>query len=147
MQEAGDAIVVGVERNLSRVLQARVAVIADAWGRLDTGERTRLDADARAASDIATQRVVLELRTLFALDPVEQRATPLEIVRASYREPSAVLTAAGIPGVVRDPFDERAWPDDDYGLVVRTLADLDDELGPMQLAWGLAKAGVLRAER
>jgi hypothetical protein len=145
LRETGDAIVIGVEANLARVLRSRVAVIADAWGRLEPTARARLEGDAQRATDAATERVVRELRILFALDPVEQRATPLEIVRSSYREPTAALAAAGIPGVVRDPFDERSWPDDEYGLVIRTLAEVDDELGPMQLAWGLAKARLLRA--
>jgi hypothetical protein len=49
---------------------------------------------------------------------------------------------------VRDEFAERAWPDDDYGLVPDTLADLgDDDLAPLHLAWGVAKATVVRARR
>ena len=78
-----------------------------------------------------------ELRALFALDPEAQRPTPLEIVRSAYREPTAVLAAAGIPPVERDEFAERAWPDDTYGLVVHGLGDLGDEdLAPLQMAWG-----------
>ena len=73
-------------------------------------------------------------------------ATPLEVVRSAYREPTAVLEAAAIPPVERDSFDERAWPDDQYGLVPRTLGDLGDpDLAPLMLAWGMAKAAVLRA--
>jgi hypothetical protein len=53
-----------------------------------------------------------------------------------------------VPPVVRDEFDVRAWPDDRYSLVPRTLADLGDpDLGPLHLAWGLAKAAALRATR
>jgi hypothetical protein len=70
----------------------------------------------------------------------------LEVVRTAVREPTGVLERAGVPPVVRDTFDERSWPDDRYGLVPRTLGDLGDpDLGPLQLAWGLAKAKVLRA--
>jgi hypothetical protein len=47
--------------------------------------------------------------------------------------------------VVRDPFDERAWPDDRFGLVPRTLRDLDPDLAAVHFAWGIAKAAVLRA--
>jgi hypothetical protein len=60
--------------------------------------------------------------------------------------PTEVLRNAGVPGVVRDAFEERAFPHDDYDLSPRTLGDLGDpELGPLLLAWGLAKAAVLRA--
>ena len=38
--------------------------------------------------------------------------------------------------------------DDIYGLVPRTLGDLGDpELAPLHLAWGMAKATVIRARR
>ena len=78
--------------------------------------------------------------------PRSSAPTPLEIVRRAYREPTAVLAAAGIPPVERDEFAERAWPDDTYGLVVHGLGDLgDDDLAPLQMAWGMAKAKVLRA--
>ena len=51
-----------------------------------------------------------------------------------------------LPAVARDGFDERAWPDDRYGLVIRTLGDLgDDDLAPLHFAWGMAKARVLRS--
>ena len=67
-------------------------------------------------------------------------------MRSAYREPTAVLEAAGIPPVERSEFDERAWPDDRYGLVVHDLGALGDEdLAPLHFAWGMAKAGVLRA--
>ena len=120
--------------------------IVDAWGRLDEARRAEATAAAGTAGRSATQRVVAGLRDLFGRDPAEHTATPLQIVRSAYREPTAVLAAAGIPPVERDDFHERAWPDDDYGLVPESLADLGDEdLGPLMLAWGLAKAAVLRA--
>jgi hypothetical protein len=100
---------------------------------------------ARAAGEAAAGRVAAELGELLALDPAEQRATPLEIIRTAVREPTAVLAAAGLPDVVRDPFHERAWPDDRFGLVPRTLRDLDVDLAAVHFAWGVAKAAVLRA--
>jgi hypothetical protein len=91
--------------------------------------------------------VVRELRALFAAAATDQRATPLQVVRSAYREPTALLASLGIPAVARDEFDERAWPDDRYCMVPRTLGDLGDpDLAPLQLAWGMAKTAVLRGE-
>jgi hypothetical protein len=127
---------------------ASVTRIVDAWGRLDPPTYSRALAAAEAAAGPATARVVAELRALFALDAAAQRTTPLQIVRGLAAAPTAVLRAAGVPGVERDAFDERAFPDDDYDLVPRTLGDLGDpDLAPMLLAWGLAKAAVLRDRR
>jgi hypothetical protein len=145
LQETGEAIVAGVERCLPAWAEREVARIVDAWGRLDPGDRGRVLVDAGAAGAAGAARVGAGLRDLLATPVPEQRATPLEVVRTCFREPTAVLLAAGVPHVVRDGFDERSWPDDVYGLVPRTLADLGDpELGPLHLAWGLAKAAALR---
>ena len=127
-------------------MRAQVDRIVDAWGRLDARDLERVERGTEAASAATTTRVVGSLRELFAADAAEQHATPLEVVRTAYREPTAVLASVGIPAVERDEFDERAWPDDRYGMVPRTLGDLGDpELAPLLLAWGLAKAAVLRA--
>ena len=148
LQEATDAILAGVERELPGWVERSVAHILDAWGRTPPDARERAERDAVDAGREATKRVVGELRSLFALDVEEQRSTPLEIVRRAYREPTAVLAVVGIPPVERDEFAERAWPDDTYGLVVHGLGDLGDEdLAPFQMAWGLAKAKVMRARR
>jgi hypothetical protein len=148
LQETAAAITAGVERALPGWVERQVERILDAWDRASVEDRRRTEAAATGAGAQAAVRVGRELAALFALDVVEQQATPLEIVRTAYREPTGVLRAAGVSPVVRDAFDERAWPDDDYGLVLRTLGDLgDDELGPLHLAWGMAKAAVLRARR
>jgi hypothetical protein len=148
LDETGAAIVAGVERQLPGWARAQVERLLDAWGRAPADARVRAEAQSAEAGDAAARRVVAELRALFAVDPARQQATPLEIVRTAYREPTAVLAAAGVPPIVRDEFDERAWPDDDYGLVPRTLGDLGDpELAPLHLAWGMAKTTVLRARR
>jgi hypothetical protein len=148
LREASDAIIVGVERELPGWVERSVTRILDAWGRTPPDVHERAERDAIDAGRAATTRVVAELRALLALDPAKQRSTPLEVVRRAYREPTAVLAAAGIPPVERDDFAERAWPDDDYGLVVHGFGDLGDEdLAPLQLAWGLAKAKVIRARQ
>jgi hypothetical protein len=148
LREASDAIAVGVERELPGWVERSVMRILDAWGQTSAGERARIQRAATEAGRTATARVVLQLRELFALDPEDQRATPLEIVRGAYREPTGVLAAVGVPGIVRGEFDERTWPDDEYGLVIHGLGDLGgDQLAPLQMAWGLAKAKVIRARR
>ncbi len=142
----GETIVAGVERSVPAWVVARVRRVVDAWDDLDVEQRAHVDSAAHDAGVAASARVSSELRALMALDPAEQRATPLEIVRTATREPTAVLQAAGIPEVVRDAFDEHAFPADLYGLVPNTLGDLGDEtLAPLHLAWGMAKAAVLRA--
>jgi hypothetical protein len=146
LRETGDAIAAGVARELPRWAVVQVTRILDAWGRAEPAARAQAESDARGAGDEAAARVDVELRALFATDPSEQRSTPLEIVRTAYREPTVVLAAAGVPPVARDGFDERTRPDDHYDLAPRTLGDLGDpDLAPLHLAWGLAKATVLRA--
>ena len=147
MAEAGAAILEGVARELPGWAVRAVLHLLDAWG-TDPETRARAETDAAAAGRAATDRVVAELEALLARDPEEQRATPLQIVRSAYREPTAVLVPAGVPAVVRDGFDERALPDDRYGLAPRNLGELgDDGLAPLLLVWGVGKAAVVRARR
>jgi hypothetical protein len=146
LAESGDAIVAGVARELPGWVERQVRRILDAWGRADEPTRARAERDAVTAGRAAAARIEAQLHALFALDAAEQRATPLQIVRDAYREPTAVLEAAGIPPVERSEFDERAWPDDRYALVIHDLGALgDEELAPLHFAWGMAKASVLRA--
>jgi hypothetical protein len=145
LADISDAIVDGVERSLPSWLATHCARVLDAWSGID-GRAVRADVDesVSCAAAAATTRVVSELRALFATAPAQQRVTPLQIVRTAYREPTAVLAALGVPDVRRDEFEERASPDDRYGFALHTLGDLDPDLGPLQLAWGLAKSKMLR---
>lgn len=146
LEETAAAIVTGVETWVPRWVHTQATRLLDAWGRAAPDARAEAEAQATEAGEAAARRIAAALRELFATEPEMQRATPLEIVRSVYREPTQVLAAAGVPPVARDEFDERAWPDDVYGLVPRTLGDLGDpELAPLHLAWGLAKATVIRA--
>jgi hypothetical protein len=146
MREAGTAILTGVDRLAARWVVDAITRVLDAWGRLSPDRRSQVVTEAREAGAAGAVRVHDELETFFATDPAQQRTTPLEIVRSLRREATSVLHAAGIPGVERDGFEVRSFPDDDYGLVPRSLADLGDEdLAPMLMAWGLGKAKVLRA--
>jgi len=146
LADASAAIRTGVAREVPGWAVREVTRILDAWGRADPPTRAHALNDAEAAGRAAATRVDAELEALLTADPADQRSTPLEVARSVYREPTEVLHAAGVPSIVRDEFDERAWPDDDYGLVPRTLGDLgDDDLAPLLLVWGTAKATVLRA--
>jgi hypothetical protein len=148
LDDVSAAIADGVERTLPGWVVARVAFIADAWGQLDPDARADLDARAEEAGRDAGARVASELRALFATLVADQRTTPLEVVRRATHDVTAVLHDAGVPPVERDAFAERAFPDDGYDVTPASLAELGDEdLGPLQLAWGLAKTKVLRGER
>ncbi len=147
LTQVGRLIVAGVERALPTYLARRVEGMLDAWGGVtDVDRRPEITAQAQASAALATARVVAALEDLLALDPDEQRATPLQIVRTAVREPTALLLDLGMPEVVRDEHDERSWPDDVYGLGIVTFADLDDDdLAPLHLMWGVAKATVMKA--
>ena len=145
LAEASAALIEGLPRVLPDWAAGSADALLSAWGGLDPARQRQVVAEARQAGERAARRVAQELGDLLALDPAEQRATPLEIIRGAVAEPTAVLAAAGLPDVVRDPFEERAWPDDRFGLVPRTLRDLDPDLAAVHFAWGVAKAAVLRA--
>lgn len=103
---------------------------------------------AAGAGTTAAVEVGAELRRLVATDVDQQWTNPLSILRAAARYPTAVLRQAGVPPIVRDDFDERHFPDDDYGLVPMAFADVDPALHELGLAWGAAKAMVhLRRHR
>lgn len=143
--EASAALIEGVRTALPAWAARSADFLLSAWDGLDAARRGEVRSAAREAGERAAERIAGELAELLALDPAEQRATPAEIIRSAVAEPTEVLAAAGMPDVVRDPFDERAWPDDRFGLVPRTLRDLDPDLAAVHFAWGIAKAAVLRA--
>jgi hypothetical protein len=145
LAEASSALVDGVGPAVPGWAMRRAEELLSAWGRLPAHRQREVVAAARTAGEAAARRVAAELAALFALDPGQQGATPLEIIRTAVVEPTAVLAEAGMPDVVRDPFEERALPGDRFGLVPRTLRDLDPDLAAVHFAWGVAKAAVLRA--
>ena len=125
-----------VERGVERLLVAyRGSVTSD--------ERA-----AAAAAGVAAQAEVgPQVRELLALDPDEQRAGPLALLRAAVSYPTSVLRDAGVPPVVRDEFAERQFPDDVYDLMPAAFGDLDPDLQETGLVWGAAKAHVHLSRR
>jgi hypothetical protein len=148
MDDAAARILDAVERQAGPWVEGTVRSVIDAWGRLDAAARDGALVQARAAGAAAASRVADELRHLFALDPAAQRSTPLAVVRSLSVEATEVLEAAGVPAVERDEFEVRSFPDDRYGIVPRSLGDLDradDDLAALLMVWGVGKATVLRA--
>lgn len=146
LRRTGEEIAAGVERALPGWALRQAEQIVDAWGRHEGDERRAILDEARAAGEAAARRVVAELGDLLGSDPDAYRVTPLQVVRSAYREVTVVLRRAGIPPVERHEFDERMLPDDEYGLAPDTFADLgDDDLMPLHLAWGVARATVHKA--
>ncbi len=104
-------------------------------------------AGAVTAGAAARAETMPELRALLEADVDAQRANPLAILRHATRFAHAVLADLGVPAMPRDHFAERAFPDDRYGLVPATWADVDPSLHEIGVTWGAAKAYVHMARR
>ena len=136
--EHGNALVDAVDRALPewvvRCVTGRVHDFFGADASPDVVQRAR-DAGERARVEVGAA-----LRALLAQDVDDQRVNPLAIVRGAVRYPTEVLRSAGVPPVVRDEFDERAFPDDVYALTPASFAEVDPALHEPGLLWGAAKA-------
>lgn len=119
-----------------------VTRVADQW---QPGLGAELDPAAEAAGAAATDAVAPAVRDLLAQDVEQQRSNPLAIVRTAVRYPTDVLAAAGVPPVVRDGFAVETFPNDLYDLTPGSFADLAPGLGDVGIAWGAAKAFVIKA--
>ena len=95
---------------------------------------------AVAAGEQARRHTIPTLAALLDQDVDDQRQTPLTLLRAAVRYPTAVLADAGVPPVEREPFTVRAFPQDLYDLSPASYADIDPALVGPGLAWGAAKA-------
>lgn len=129
----------GVQAALPGWVIGQVERVATAWSGTISDPVRRA---AEQAADEAGRIVGPQVRRLLELDLDEQRTTPLALVRAAVSYPTAVLRQAGVPPVTRDPFAEKAFPEDIYDLSPASFADLDPELLDAGLAWGAAKAFV-----
>jgi len=130
-------LVNGIERALPGWVRRSVEGLVTKWSGAVSDDVSA--ATARAGED-ARDWAVLELRALLERDIDEQRQTPLAIVRAAVRFPTAVLRQAGVPPVQRDPFAARAFPSDIYDLSPASFADVDPDLADVAIAWGASKA-------
>ena len=87
------------------------------------------------------------LAALLGTDVDEQRANPLDILRDAVDGPTAVLLTGGARPVTRDRFAEERFPDDVFGLVPATWADIDEALAEPGFTWGAWKAAVVLTRR
>ncbi len=102
---------------------------------------------ADATATLARNEVMPRIRALLGTDIDHQWTTPLALLRAAVAYPTSVLRGAGVAPVARDPFAERAFPDDVYDHAPASFADIDPSLQEPGLAWGAAKAHVHLARR
>ncbi len=125
---------------IARAVDGRFADWVTSGGIAEPGVESEIALLAQIAGSQAAAAVAETLRAALAADVDEQRTTPLALVRPLVAFATAVLSHAGVPAVVRDEFQMRRFPDDDYGLTPASLAVLGDRVGDLALAWGAAKA-------
>ncbi|MEI7887410.1 MAG: hypothetical protein WCJ04_08465 [Actinomycetes bacterium] len=94
---------------------------------VDAGELCRADVSAK-------------MWALLQSDLDVQQSTPLALLRSSTSYATQVLMSAGVPQVQRDEFEQRAFPEDVYGLAPAALSDVNQLLLEPGLEWGAAKA-------
>src|SRR5437763_7180631 len=139
MEEQAAALADAVEAALPGWVERSVRRVLTAYRGYADAEV--MESAARAGGQ-AVAEVGPELRALLATDVDEQHSTPLTLLRAAVRYPTAVLRDAGVPPVARDEQQARLFPDDDYDLAPANFADVDPALAEPGLAWGGAKAYV-----
>jgi hypothetical protein len=141
LAEYAAALAEGIAAAVPRLVERSVDRLYRAW----SGPPPPAVAEAaRRSGQEALAAVDPAVRSLLEADVDDQRTTPLSILRHAVRYPTAVLAAAGVPEVVRDPMDEAMFPDDPYGLTPAALGDVDPGLAGLGIAWGAAKASVHR---
>lgn len=140
------ALADAIEQELAPWVERSVAAIYEAY----TGDPPppTLAAAAAAAGVRAHDDLVGVVRRLLARDIDDQPTNPLSVLRSAVAYPTEVLRTAGVPPIARDGFDERNFPDDDFGLTPASFADIAPSLHEPGLVWGAAKAHVhLRRRR
>ncbi len=113
------------------------------WGACPPDLRTA----ALTMAEREAPEVTAGLERLLSTDVDDQRTNPLGVLRAAVVHPTAVLAAAGVPPVRRDPFAEEAFPDDCYDLSPATWSDVDASLHEPGIIWGAWKAKVVLDRR
>ena len=147
LAESGAAIVAGVTRELPGWVERQVTRILDAWGRADRGD-ARTGGARRGDGGAGRGRPGRARSCTHSSPSMPASSAPRRCRSCGVRtaSPPQCWRRPGSRPSSASEFDERAWPDDRYGLVIHDLGALgDEELAPLHFAWGMAKAGVLRA--
>lgn len=114
----------------------------------DQGLESRVDEERRdAVIDGAARDALDRLHRLFDTDVLEQRHNPLQILRSSTEPVTVELRSLGARPVERDEFQQRSFPDDDFGLCPAAWVDIDESLADVGLEWGAWKAAAVITRR
>ncbi len=136
-EDPAQALAEGIDQAIGPWVLRCVTSIMTAW----RGQCPPHVAAAAAQAGVeARADVTPRVRALLGADIDAQRTTPLGLVRAAVRFPTAVLSAAGCPEVVRDDFSVRAFPADVYDLSPASLGEVAEDLQELGIVWGASKA-------
>lgn len=125
-----------------RALAHAVLQVLPAWTQRILETHTQ-SFDAAQLSNIVctlTKKVELPLFELLTADIDGQRQSPLALLRTLMEPLTDELRRTGAPAVVRDSYDEAAFPNDVYALGPMAWSDFGEEVGEAGLHWGAAKA-------
>lgn len=144
------------DRQPAEALEAAISEVLEPWlvrCVLDTvhHEQGTVPGDlVEQARDMAVEAAAVvraEVHGLLSTDVDAQADTPLSVLRRAVRFPTEVLRTAGIAPVPRDAVEQRAFPDDLYGLAPRTWADVGPGVHDAAIVWGAWKAAVVLHRR
>lgn len=102
---------------------------------------------ARQAGEKAADELGQELRALLATDIDEQRSNPLAVLRRVVPYATEVLSASGVPAVVRDRDAAALHPDDLYDITPGAFIDFGVDVHEAGIKWGAGKAHIHLARR
>lgn len=142
--ERADRLADAVAASYATWLESRVVAVCRSAGRpLSPEVRSRLSGEVRATAD----EVLADLSRVLATDVDDQRENPLHVLRRGSRRIAAFLAAESVPAPVRDEFEERAMPDDVYGIGPLAWRDLGERVHEAGIEWGAWKAAVVLTRR
>ena len=108
-----------------------------------TATAGRGDAALDEAARAAAGWVRTELAALLATGAEQQRTNPLQLLRSAARFATPVLRDMGVPEPLRDEFEQRAMPEDPYGIGPLAWIDLGEEVHEAGITWGAWKAATI----